>query len=139
MNFFQRFRKSYDRFMQGRYGTDLLNRHLVLLWLVLAIVNLFARSLVLYCVELILCLVVFYRMLSRNIVRRRKESAAYYRLQQRFFGALRHLFVRIRDRKVARFFKCPHCGASIRMPRKVGRFRIRCQKCGGTFEKEFKK
>lgn len=139
MNFFRRVQESVSRFMMGRYGTDTLNRHLIVLWLVLAIVNAFLHSLVVYIGELILCFATFFRMLSKNVVKRQRENASYYRLMQKWKRSFRHIAVRFRERKTTRFFKCPSCSAPIRMPRKVGRFNIRCQKCGTTFTKEFKR
>lgn len=138
MNFFQRLRASFQRFMIGRYGTDTLNRHLIILWLALSVCNLIFHSFFIYILELVLCSITFFRMLSRNTVKRQRENAEYYRLSQSFAKEVKHLAIRFRDRKTTRFFKCPHCKAPIRMPRKVGKFNIRCQKCGGTFQKEFK-
>lgn len=139
MNFFSRIGQSISRFMYGRYGNDSLNQFLITLWLVEAVLNLFLHSLILYVIGIILCIVVFYRMLSKNIVKRQRENASWYRFSSKWKGKFRHLTVRIRDRKTTRFFKCPHCNAPIRMPRKIGKFNIRCQRCGKQFVKEFKK
>lgn len=138
MSFFQKLRGKFARFMYGRYGTDSLNRFLTVLWLFLAIFNTFFHSFLLYVFEFILCFFVFFRMLSKNFVKRRKENATYYRLSTKAKAALRRITVRIRDRKTTRFFHCPYCKAPIRMPRKVGKFNIRCGKCQKTFQKEFK-
>lgn len=139
MSFFQRLRDSIARFMYGRYGTDSLNRFLIVTWLIAAIFNGFLHSVLLYLVELVLCFFVFFRMLSRNFVKRQKENATYYRISNRWKAMLRRLSVRIRERKTTRFFNCPYCKAPIRMPRKIGKFNIRCGKCGKTFQKEFKR
>ena len=139
MSFISRFISAVRRFMIGRYGTDTLNRHLIVLWCVLAVLNIFFSSLVLYFLELFVSFYALFRALSRNIVKRQRENAAYYRLSSRFMKGFSHVFVRFRDRKTTRFFRCPKCSAPIKMPRKVGRFRIRCQRCGESFVKEFKK
>ncbi len=139
MSFFSRITSAIQRFMIGRYGTDTLNRHLVLLWCLLAIANIFLNSFVLYLIELFLSVFALYRTLSRNFVKRQRENAAYYRFLTKATKGFSHIFVRFRDRKTTRFFHCPNCGAPIKMPRKIGRFRIRCQKCGESFVKEFKR
>lgn len=139
MNFFARLNASFQRFMSGRYGSDSLNQFLIYLWLFEAVLNLVFHSAVLALVGFVLCIVVFYRMFSKNIVKRQKENAAYYRYSQKVKKSLNHIHVRFRDRKIARFFRCPHCGAPIRMPRKIGKFDINCPKCKNTFQKEFKK
>ena len=38
--------------------------------------------------------------------------------------------------KVYRYFKCPHCRQSIRVPRGRGRISITCPKCGTSFIKK---
>ncbi len=139
MSFFTKLNLAFSRFMYGRYGNDSLNQFLIVVWLIEAVLNLFFGSIILYVLGLILCVVVFYRMLSKNIVKRQKENAEWYRFSQKCRGTFCRLKVRIRDRKTTRFFHCPHCKAPIRMPRKVGKFNIRCRQCGNTFQKEFKK
>ncbi len=139
MSFFYKLAESFRRFMQGRYGTDTLNKHLVFLWLILSFANIFLQSLAIYILELVLCALVFFRMFSRNIFKRQAENAAYYRFTTSLKKKYSHFFVRIRDRKQYHFFRCPRCSAPIKMPRRVGKFRIRCQKCGESFVKEFRK
>ena len=139
MSFFARLRDAVNRFMAGRYGTDSLNRGLTVIWRLLAIVNVFVHSLVIYVIELLFCFVVFFRMLSRNYGKRQRENAAWYGLTSGLRGAFRRFMIRRRDGKNFHFFHCPYCKAPIRMPRKIGRFNIRCNQCGKTFQKEFKK
>ena len=138
MSFFQKLQEKFSRFMYGRYGTDSLNRFLTVLWLFTAVFNTFLHSFLLHIFEFVLCFFVFFRMLSRNFVKRRKENATYYRISSKVKGAFRHFAVRIRERNTTRFFSCPYCKAPIRMPKKIGKFNIRCGKCGQTFQKEFK-
>ena len=126
-------------FWEGRLGSDALNRFLVLLWAILALLNLWAHATFLYIFELCLGAYAVFRMLSKNLVRRRRECAVYYALSRRVKAFFGRLYLRVRDRKTTRYFACPHCRASIRMPRKVGTFRIRCPRCGGTFDKEFRR
>ena len=138
MRFVQKLRDAFSRFMVGRYGTDSLNRFLTVVWLFLAIFTSFVPSLILYVVQLMLCAAVFFRMLSRNYVKRQRENATYYKLSTKVKGEFRRLTVRFRQRKTTRFFHCPFCKAPIRMPRKVGKFNVRCPRCQRTFQKEFK-
>ena len=139
MNFFARLTASLQRFMQGRYGSDSLNQFLIYLWLFEAVLNLFFHSFILAIFGYVLCFLVFYRMLSKNIIKRQKENATYYRYSEKAKHYFNHIYVRFRDRKIARFFHCPYCGAPIRMPRKIGKFDINCPKCKKSFQKEFKK
>ena len=139
MGFFSKVVQCFSRFMNGRYGNDALNQFLTILWLFVSFLNLFFHSVVLYFLGVFLGVVVFFRMLSKNIVKRRAENAAWYDFSCKAKSAFQRLKVRLRDRKVARFFKCPRCKAPIRMPKKIGKFNIRCSKCGHIFQKEFKR
>lgn len=139
MRFFKRLSDAYLRLMQGRYGIDSLGRFLIWVWLGEAVLNLVFRSLVLSALGWVLCGIVLYRMLSKNFVKRQKENADWYAFSQKFMAEWNRFKVRCRDRKEYRFFRCPRCKAPIRMPRMIGKFNVRCQKCGHTFLKEFKK
>ncbi len=138
MNFIFRLKERFSRFMVGRYGMDLLGRFLIWVWLFEAVLNLFVQSMYLSFVGTILCLIIFYRMFSKNLVKRRRENAAWYAFSQKVKSELHRLRVRIRDRKKFHFFHCPNCKAPIRMPRINGKFNVRCQKCSHSFTKEFK-
>ena len=61
------------------------------------------------------------RMYSRNIEKRRRQNAAYLR----FLSACK-------DRE-HRYYKCPRCRQTVRVPRGRGRINIRCPKCGEQF------
>lgn len=138
MNFIRTVRERINRFMIGRYGTDSLNRGLLILWVVFLVVAVISGSVWLYIPQLILCFIIFFRMLSRNIVRRQRENHAYYGLMRKIGASWRRTMVRIRDRKTANFFRCPRCKADIRMPKQTGSFKIRCPKCGEEFTKTFR-
>lgn len=139
MSFFARLAAAFQRFMTGRYGHDSLNQFLIYLWIFEAVLNIFFKNGILAYIGLLLCFIVFFRMFSRNIVKRQRENADFYRLSQKWKKSFRHFSVRIRDRKIARFFRCPYCKAPIRMPRKIGTFQIKCPKCQNTFQKKFRK
>ena len=47
---FYRFREALARFMYGRYGSDQLNRFLIVIFFVVFIANIFARNRVLWIV-----------------------------------------------------------------------------------------
>ena len=139
MNFFTRLNETLNRFMTGRYGNDNFNRALLILWLLVTVLNLFLRSTLFYVLGLVLCVIVFFRMLSKNAVKRQRENYRYYQFITAFQKKFRYIAVRFRDRKTTRFFHCPKCKAPIRMPKKVGKFNLRCRACGHQFQKEFKK
>ena len=122
------FRRLGDRFrvfMYGRYGTDKLNVLLLTAGLVLCILSSFVEALsflVIFSYALMFWCI--FRMFSRNIAARQREAAAYTRFTK-FFT----------DRQY-RYYACPSCGQSVRVPRGKGRISIKCPRCGQRFEKK---
>jgi len=111
--------------MYGRYGSDRLNLVLLCCALVLSLLSSFIRGiefLVIFSYALLLWTI--YRMFSRNIAARQREAAAYNRFKK-FFT----------DRQ-NRYYACPSCGQTVRVPRKKGRISIKCPRCGQRFEKK---
>lgn len=121
--------------MQGRYGNDQLNRFLMILVLVCFVLSLFGLR-PFYLLG-ILCLVLsYFRMLSRNIYKRRGENAVYlryeYKVKQTFATWKRDM----QQRKTHHIYRCPSCRQKIRIPRGKGKIEIRCPKCSNTFIKK---
>ena len=119
------FRGWLQRFMAGRYGPDKLNSFLLWTAVILMVISLFIPS---AKVKLILMAVYYtlwgwsiFRMLSRNTYRRYRENRRFLLLIDRF-----------RDRQ-HRYFDCPSCRQSVRVPRGKGKIAITCPKCREKF------
>jgi hypothetical protein len=117
---FRRLMVSLARFMQGRYGTDHLNRFLLVLYFVVWGITSFVRDpLAWRILSLISSAVAFwllYRTLSRNIPRRQAENQRFLRWWSPvgvWFGRQR---LRLRDIRRCRYRRCPGCGAQLRLP-----------------------
>ena len=65
-----------------------------------------------------------FRMYSRNIEARRRENAAFQRV-----------LTQLKDRD-HRYYHCPKCRQTVRVPRGRGKINIRCPKCGEQFIKK---
>lgn len=136
-----KFKNKIQRFFYGRYGGDTLNNVLlgVYLFIVLAyfIGSLFIPpaavkvklivSLLYYVLTITLFILIFYRMLSRNVIKRRREN-------DRFCGFFRLRKNKIRDRKTHVYRKCPNCRAVLRLPRAKGKHHVVCPRCKHRFE-----
>lgn len=125
---FRRIGDWFRNFMLGRYGSDKLNVALLVSGIVLmllgSILGKFTTwagvfTLLSYLV-LIWCM---FRMCSRNIDARRRENAAFL-----------NFFNHMKD-KEHRYYRCPKCHQTVRVPRGRGRINIRCPKCGEQFIK----
>ena len=124
------------QFMAGRNGNDQLNTFL----LVVDVLLILAASLtggglgrVFFLLALALLAVIYVRMLSRNLMRRREENGKYLRLRYRVTGWLRLRRERWVQRKDYKFFVCPSCHTTLRVPRGRCKIRIVCRKCGSAF------
>lgn len=129
------FQNKLQRFMWGRYGNDRLNRFLMVIAIVLMVLSLFGVPFV-YLISLLLLILIYWRMFSRNIAKRAAENQRFatweWKVRSRFSRWKR----RCRDRRVNHIYKCPNCKQKIRVPRGRGRIAIRCRKCGTEFVKK---
>lgn len=129
-----KFKAWFISFMSGRYGMDRLNT--VLLWccIGLSVINVFVSSLVLYVAQTALLVWAMFRFLSRNYAKRRAE----YEVFQHFFGKIGAFFKlrrdMVRDRSTHVYKKCPHCKATLRLPKSKGSHTVRCPRCSERFE-----
>ena len=122
---FRRLGERFRVFMYGRYGTDKLNFLLLCIGLILSILSSLIEDLaflVIFSYALLFWSI--FRMFSRNIAARQREAAAYNRFKKYFT-----------DRK-NRYYACPSCGQTVRVPRGKGRISIKCPRCGQRFEKK---
>ena len=130
-------REKFARFMAGRCGIDQLNRFLSILSLVLMIVAVvfngtrFSRPI--WLIAFILLILVYARMLSRNLYKRSAENTRYLRLCMNVSGKFEMIKVRWTQRKDYKFFTCPACRTTLRVPRHKGKINIVCKKCGNSF------
>ncbi len=123
-NFLQKLRAGLDRFMQGRYGMDRLSS--VLLWtsVVLALIAMLLPGtvgLVFTLLAYLLMGTAVFRALSHNTYKRYLEN-------RRFL----QLWDQLKDRE-HRYYSCPKCHQSIRVPRGKGKIAITCPKCRERF------
>ncbi len=130
-------RQKIAAWMQGRYGADELSRFLLVVYLVLNAVVLFvgntAMRMLLQVLSTVLCVWIFYRLLSRNILRRRAENEGYLRARRKLREGIFLQRNRWKYRKTHVYRRCPHCGVQIRLPRVSGEHRCACPKCGESF------
>lgn len=123
--------------MYGRYGSDRLSvfvSYVSLIFFVLAFIK-----------PLRLCIIPavlltgwsVFRLLSRNIYRRRKELDAYLRIKSAVTGEFRLIRDRWRDRKTHKYYRCPGCRAIIRIrkPPRGHKIGLTCPRCGKKFDR----
>ena len=131
------------RFMAGRYGVDPLGRFLSVGACAVLLLGLLLRgvgegALTRLLGTLALCAVAwcYFRVFSKNISRRAGENQRYLALKTKVLCWL-HLQKDCFDqRRDYSFYRCPGCHQMVRVPKRKGRIRITCPKCGFAFEKK---
>lgn len=137
-----KFREKLVRFMYGRYGADELYNFIAKLNFVFIIVALLLTLLpvwrwLVYAFYIFIIAIdawMIFRMLSKNIDKRRKENAAFIKFRQKAKAGFNLTVNRIKFIRTHRFRTCPHCGAVLRLPRKKGRHSVCCPCCRKRFE-----
>lgn len=122
------FTMSVQRFMYGRYGHDRLNMALLVAGLVLCVICMFIPSpmwdLLLTLASYALLIWALVRCFSKNTYKRYQEN-------RRFLL----MIDRIKDRD-NRYFSCPKCKQTVRVPRGKGKISITCPRCKEKFVKK---
>lgn len=123
--FLARIKMAVNRFMAGRYGTDRLNLTILSAALVLVLIYGFIPGgivkLVLWLLSYALMIWAIFRSLSRNTYRRYEENRQFLLC-----------FDRLKDRE-HRYYCCPKCRQSVRVPRGKGKIAITCPRCSERF------
>ena len=129
-------REKLMRFMVGRNGNDQLNLFLYAVDAVLLITATLVRGQVgrwMYLAVLVLLGTIYFRMLSRNLTKRREENGKYLRIRYSMQAGLKIRREKWVQRKDYKFFTCPSCKTTLRVPRGHGKINIVCRKCGNSF------
>ena len=121
------FSAAVRRFFTGRYGHDKLNMVLLSAGLAVCVIGMFVRNvaadLILTLVSYVLLIISLVRCFSRNTYKRYQENRRFLLLMDR-----------LKD-KHNRYFNCPKCRQTVRVPRGKGKIAITCPKCREKFIK----
>lgn len=128
-------KEKFIRFMAGRNGNDRLNVFILALDIILLIISslLPVGSQIIHVIVLLLLGIAYFRMLSKDLYRRREENGKYLRLRYKVTGTLKLRYEQWVQRRDYKFFACPSCKTTLRVPRGHGKIKIVCRKCGKSF------
>ncbi|MDY4433875.1 MAG: hypothetical protein SPF08_01800 [Candidatus Flemingibacterium sp.] len=124
------------RFMYGRYGVDELCYALVILGMVFTFT---ARvsGIIWFQIPAYLALIwAIFRIFSKNQKARSGERAAFLKVWNPVKKWFRLQYNRIRDIKTHRYFTCPNCKNTLRVPKGKGEITIICPVCKAKFDKK---
>ena len=127
-----------NNFFAGRQGMDELSKALFWSGLIFLVVSILLSGFlagipasILRFLSIFMLIYCFIRAFSRRRAQRDAENYAYLN----YLARRKHSFEAFKDRRRQsrdfKFFKCPGCGAMLRVPRGKGKVHITC-KCGYT-------
>ena len=76
------------------------------------------------------------RILSRNVNARMRENQKFLTYWKPVKKWCKLQYSKLRDIRTHRYFSCPHCKQTCRVPRGRGKIEIRCPKCQTRFVKK---
>lgn len=126
--------RKINQFLIGRYGPDELYKASFLVYITIFILNLFLNYFVLTIIELLLMGLIIYRLLSKNIPKRRKENERYLKIKQKLEKKVELQKKRWRDKNTHLYKKCPQCKTILRLPLKKGIHTVKCPNCSIRFK-----
>lgn len=119
---------SARNFMAGRYGPDRLTIFVLLTGFVASILSSLLRSgwlaLLFWALSYGLMIWAISRCLSRNTYKRYQENRKFLLI-----------FDRLKDRQ-HRYYDCPRCRQTVRVPRGKGKIAITCPRCREVFQRK---
>ena len=141
MGFFRNLKNAFIRFMYGRNGMDHLNQALfwvyIALWaisaMILPLLKLEKLAAVMSVLMYALMIYIFFRMLSKNLYKRRAENQKWIN----WWWGMKNRNADARARhadKDHKYFTCKNCQAICRVPVGKGKIIITCPKCGAQMQ-----
>jgi predicted membrane protein len=124
-----------QRIMYGRYGTDQLTLFLWAVYVLLYLIATLTHVIFLSWIGTAFILIGFFRIMSRNIEKRREENMKFLQLTKPITNWF-HMHRTIRKDRDHRYYKCPNCSQYLRVPRGKGKITITCRACGTAFQEK---
>ena len=121
---------------KGRNGPDQLSQFVLSIAFFIAILNLFLRSNILSSIILVMMIYIFFRMFSKQTYKRRQENIRFAQKMYPYQIKLVKYAARQADKKTHKYFKCPNCKQTLRVPRGHGEITITCPKCHHQFDRK---
>ncbi len=125
----------FRNFMTGRYGSDKLNIVLLIASVILSLLARFLRLGIIIYLSYIPLFWGIYRMFSRDINKRYQENQRFLKYYNKAEHWTKNKFSMIKGIKTYKYFTCPSCKQTVRVPRGKGRVNVICPKCSTKFIK----
>ena len=135
-SYLEKIKAALVRFMSGRYGPDEFGRFMAVFSALVCLLSIFTGQTVMYAFGLVCWCFTIFRMFSRRIENRRRENRYYLDRREKLRKNVKAFFLRLKNRKTYKYFRCPKCRLLIRLNRHIGVHRVFCPRCGHEFEQK---
>ena len=125
-----------QRFMAGRYGNDQLNQFIFIVAIVSMVLEIITRQSLFYTLTLVLLILAYVRVFSRNINKRYEENMKILQKKDAILNKFRKQKYYAAQRRNFHIYTCPQCKQKIRIPKGKGKISITCPKCRTSFIKK---
>lgn len=125
-----------QRFMVGRYGNDQLNQFIFIVAIISMVLEIITRQSLFYTLTLVLLILAYVRVFSRNINKRYEENMKFLQKKDAILNKFRKQKYYAAQRRNFHIYTCPQCKQKIRIPKGKGKISITCPKCRTSFIKK---
>ena len=125
-----------QRFMAGRYGNDQLNQFIFIVAIISMVLEIITRQSLFYTLTLVLLILAYVRVFSRNINKRYEENMKFLQKKDAILNKFRKQKYYAAQRRDFHIYTCPQCKQKIRSPKGKGKISITCPKCRTSFIKK---
>ena len=125
-----------QRFMAGRYGNDQLNQFIFIVAIISMVLEIITRQSLFYTLTLVLLILAYVRVFSRNINKRYEENMKFLQKKDAILNKFRRQKYYAAQRRNYHIYTCPQCKQKIRIPKGKGKISITCPKCRTSFIKK---
>ena len=125
-----------QRFMAGRYGNDQLNQFIFIVAIISMVLEIITRQSLFYTLTLVLLILAYVRVFSRNINKRYEENMKFLQKKDAILNKFRKQKYYPAQRRNFHIYTCPQCKQKIRIPKGKGKISITCPKCRTSFIKK---
>ena len=125
-----------QRFMAGRYGNDQLNQFIFIVAIISMVLEIITRQSLFYTLTLVLLILAYVRVFSRNINKRYEENMKFLQKKDAILNKFRKQKYYAAQRRNFHIYTCPTCKQKIRIPKGKGKISITCPKCKASFIKK---
>ena len=125
-----------QRFMAGRYGNDQLKQFIFIVAIISMVLEIITRQSLFYTLTLVLLILAYVRVFSRNINKRYEENMNFLQKKDAILNKFRKQKYYAAQRRNFHIYTCPQCKQKIRIPKGKGKISITCPKCRTSFIKK---